>query len=53
MKQFAAIFSDLPDPRAENALHDLRELLFIALLSTLCGNYGDSALISVRMACYR
>jgi predicted transposase YbfD/YdcC len=37
MKSFAACFSELPDPRAENALHDLRELLFIALLSTLCG----------------
>jgi predicted transposase YbfD/YdcC len=37
MKSFAACFADLPDPRAENALHDLRELLFIALLATLCG----------------
>lgn len=37
MKSFAACFSDLPDPRAENALHDLREVLFIALLATLCG----------------
>lgn len=37
MERFAELFSDLPDPRAENALHDLRELLFIALLATLCG----------------
>jgi predicted transposase YbfD/YdcC len=37
MKSFAACFSELPDPRAPNALHDLTELLFIALLSTLCG----------------
>jgi predicted transposase YbfD/YdcC len=37
MKSFAACFADLPDPRAQNALHDLTELLFIALLSTLCG----------------
>lgn len=37
MKSFAACFADLPDPRAENALHDLREVLFIALLATLCG----------------
>jgi predicted transposase YbfD/YdcC len=37
MKSFAACFADLPDPRAENALHDLRELLFIGLLATLCG----------------
>jgi predicted transposase YbfD/YdcC len=37
VEQFAEIFSELPDPRAENALHDLRELLFIALLAVLCG----------------
>ena len=37
MKRFAACFADLPDPRADNALHDLTELLFIALLATLCG----------------
>lgn len=37
MERFAACFSDLPDPRADNALHDLTELLFIALLATLSG----------------
>ena len=37
MKSFASCFSELPDPRAPNALHDLREVLFIALLATLCG----------------
>lgn len=37
MNGFSECFSDLPDPRAENALHDLRELVFIALLATLCG----------------
>jgi predicted transposase YbfD/YdcC len=37
MKSFSACFADVPDPRAENALHDLRELLFMALLATLCG----------------
>ncbi len=31
MKSFEACFAEMPDPRAENALHDLRELLFIAL----------------------
>jgi predicted transposase YbfD/YdcC len=38
----------LPDPRAENALHDLTELLFIALLATLCGatNCCDMALFA-------
>jgi len=37
MKSFAACFADLPDPRAQNALHDLTDLMFIALLATLCG----------------
>lgn len=48
MERFAECFSDLPDPRAENALHDLRELLFIALLATLCGatSCSDMALFA-------
>ena len=37
MKRFEECFSDLPDPRADNALHDLTEILFIALMATLCG----------------
>ena len=37
MERFAECFSDLPDPRADNALHDLTEILFIALLATLSG----------------
>ncbi len=37
MEGFSACFSDLPDPRGPNAMHDLTELLFIALLATLCG----------------
>lgn len=37
MKTFASCFADLEDPRADNALHDLTEVLFIALLSTLSG----------------
>ncbi|SRR6266705_69491 len=40
MKRFAECFSNLPDPRADNALHDLTEILFIALLATLCGAKG-------------
>jgi predicted transposase YbfD/YdcC len=40
MERFSECFSDVPDPRAENALHDLIELLFIALLATLCGAKG-------------
>lgn len=37
MLVFADIFADLPDPRDETAQHDLTEILFIALLATLCG----------------
>jgi predicted transposase YbfD/YdcC len=37
MERFSQCFSKLPDPRANNAQHDLTELLFIALLATLCG----------------
>jgi len=53
VERFAEIFSELPDPRAENALHDLRELLFIALLATLCGGTSctDMALFA-RMKFY-
>jgi predicted transposase YbfD/YdcC len=40
MERFAECFAELPDPRAKNALHDLTELLFIALLGTLCGAKG-------------
>lgn len=53
MERFGEIFADLPDPRAANALHDLRELLFIALLATLCGatSCSDMALFA-RMKFY-
>jgi predicted transposase YbfD/YdcC len=40
MERFLECFSAVPDPRAENALHDLTEILFIALLATLCGAKG-------------
>ncbi|TCM78990.1 IS4 family transposase [Rhodovulum steppense] len=33
----AQCFEDVPDPRAENARHDLGELLVIAFVSVLCG----------------
>ena len=53
MDEFCECFSELPDPRAKNALHDLRELLFIALLATLCGatSCSDMALFA-RMKAY-
>lgn len=37
MERFSECFAALPDPRAGNVLHDLTEILFIALLATLCG----------------
>src|SRR5258706_1501453 len=48
MERFAECFWDVEDPRAANALHDLTELLFIALLATLCGatNCSDMALFA-------
>jgi predicted transposase YbfD/YdcC len=45
MRGFISIFRDVEDPRAENARHDLLELLFIALAAVLCGaeNCADMA----------
>lgn len=37
MQKFAKIFRSLPDPRAPNALHELLDILVIALAATLCG----------------
>lgn len=37
MEKFAKIFRSLPDPRAPNALHELLDILVIALAATLCG----------------
>jgi predicted transposase YbfD/YdcC len=37
MKKFAAVFGEVPDPRAGNARHDLLEVLFVALAAVLCG----------------
>ena len=37
MQEFAKIFRSLPDPRAPNALHELLDILVIALAATLCG----------------
>jgi predicted transposase YbfD/YdcC len=37
MGKFKKIFRRLPDPRADNARHDLLEVLFIALAAVLCG----------------
>jgi predicted transposase YbfD/YdcC len=40
METFEACFSELPDPRAANTVHDLTEVLFIALTAVLCGAEG-------------
>lgn len=37
MRKFRRVFSNLEDPRASNARHDLLEIVFIALAATLCG----------------
>ncbi|MEC9345799.1 MAG: transposase family protein, partial [Pseudomonadota bacterium] len=37
MEDVRCCFSDVPDPRASNARHDLPELLFVALAAVLCG----------------
>ena len=40
MESFRDCFSDVPDPRAANSLHDLVEVLFIGLAAVLCGAEG-------------
>jgi predicted transposase YbfD/YdcC len=40
MQNFGKIFRGLEDPRAANALHELVEVLFIALAAVLCGATG-------------
>ena len=37
LEEFEACFNDLSDPRADNARHDLLEVLVIALCTILCG----------------
>ncbi len=37
MEIFLAAFDDIPDPRADNARHDLCELLVVAFVAVLCG----------------
>lgn len=44
MDTFYDCFSDLPDPRAANARHDLLELLFIAFVASLCGARSCTAM---------
>jgi len=44
LDRFAECFSPLIDPRKNQAQHDLTEMLFIALLATLCTTSCDIAL---------
>jgi predicted transposase YbfD/YdcC len=37
MGRFARVFRRVPDPRADNARHELLDVLFIALAAVLCG----------------
>ena len=37
MDTFLAAFEDIPDPRADNARHDLCELLVLGFVAVLCG----------------
>jgi len=42
MGKFKKILKPLRDPRADNAQHELVEILFIALAAVLCGAAGPS-----------
>lgn len=42
MERFTACFTDLEDPREDNARHDLHDILVIALCAMLCGAEGCS-----------
>jgi predicted transposase YbfD/YdcC len=42
MRKFRRIFRKVPDPRADNAQHELLDVLFIALAAVLCGAEGCS-----------
>jgi predicted transposase YbfD/YdcC len=40
MENFEKVFRDLPDPRADNARHELVDIIAIALAAMLCGAEG-------------
>jgi predicted transposase YbfD/YdcC len=42
MQKFANIFRALPDPRTPNSLHNLLDILVIALAAVLCGAKGPT-----------
>src|ERR1700756_6062178 len=49
MEKLRSIFREVPDPRAENARHDLVEILVIALAAVLCG--ADSCADMAEFGC--
>lgn len=56
METFSSYFSEVSDPRAGNARHDLLELMFVALAATLCGaeDCTDMALFArAKLSCLR
>ncbi len=50
MEAFMACFSDLEDPRDDNARHDLHEMLLIALCPMPCGGDDCSHMALFRRA---
>src|SRR5258708_20580838 len=50
MDRFHEHFGLVPDPRAENAKHDLVEILFIAFLAVLCGAANCSEMAEFGLA---
>jgi predicted transposase YbfD/YdcC len=56
METFSSCFSQVDDPRAGNARHDLMELMFVALAAVLCGaeDCTDMALFArSKLSCLR
>ena len=53
METFRACFSDVPDLRAANSVHDLVEILFIGLAAVLCGAEGGAEESRVNRGCVR
>ena len=50
MKSFAACFADLPDPRAQNALHDLTDLMFIAKILLVFAGAATAGILQPELA---
>src|SRR6266571_3647457 len=50
MGKFKKVFRGLPDPRADNAQHELADILFIALAALLCGAETSSDMAEFGLA---